>query len=460
MKEYKEEEVIQLGIQLGLTTGNELETKNYKKNGYIPMGKELDAFIEKMLCGFETVELKLNPKSNKGKGDKPYGGKRRIYLLGKQREKFIKRVDNRVNSGVQSVGKHEENLLKATLNNLQSNYLMYQEHTLSHWANNIGLLPLDWITDTEIYNEKIEVLNDLFKLDTSFASFYQPDYILKHFINDYNFDRRQKVVLRMFEWLQKQGSIEYEVKYYAQNGTEKQEVSKEIYNSYFEELRGQIFNRGYTYNEYRRHLNYLLKQRKLGKRLTEFYDSFKLTVQNIENYIQETLGFTYAFQTVRLTFVESNDNAVTISNDTMWKYYLEYLVPNTKRYRHKIKANQDITWSESPMFHRAFYYLAVSALANDIDQEELKNFEQDLIMFMKRNYVEYHVPFKTKTNEELIKDEKILKEAQVLIDRVLVERQKLIDAKVSSYEYYQRQTEEDLQSVFEQLDDWAQQLNT
>lgn len=95
IEEYTEEEAIQLAIDEGLTDGRERQTVFYENRGYINSGNNLTTFIEKLEQKYETVKLKLNPQSNGGKGDRPYAGKRRRYLIGNERNEFVKRIDKR-----------------------------------------------------------------------------------------------------------------------------------------------------------------------------------------------------------------------------------------------------------------------------------------------------------------------------------------------------------------------------
>ena len=89
--ELTEEEVIRLAMDKGLTDGAEIRTKEYRQLGYIKGGKSLKAFIEKLEQKYEYVSLKINPKTNR-----PYAGKRRVYILGKERDEFVKRLDRRI----------------------------------------------------------------------------------------------------------------------------------------------------------------------------------------------------------------------------------------------------------------------------------------------------------------------------------------------------------------------------
>lgn len=231
--ELKEKDLIQIVIDKGLDLSQTLNSKAYQERGYIKNKDSLSSFMKTVLQVFESVELKLNPNSKRDKDGnlRPYAGKNRIYIVGKEREEIAEREDNRVNNGYRT--SQTEFLLKelvwSSLGSVDSQKNIYD------WVNFIGLNRIGTINkamqkEIGIYGDLIQKIINSYELGGGEYFYFNPYFILNNFIENYN-RHLNRVVKRILKKLAEEKKIELEAVYIGVNSEEnsKKEITlKEV----------------------------------------------------------------------------------------------------------------------------------------------------------------------------------------------------------------------------------------
>lgn len=290
-KEYTEQEILAIAIKKGLSDGAEIETKNYKEKGFIDSGKQLEIFIEKLEQGFESVELKLNPKSNKGKGDRPFAGKKRVYIVGSEKEVNTERKDGRENNGreitiEESIFMDEVHLI------IQNEELLNQPLSLTSWAYALGLKKL------EVSKELQEKINQTYEIFNQ--NWFDSTRIVEEFVRDYN-KKMNTLIANSFKRLQTKGLIEYIEQPYGVKDEVKTEITHRVYRDFYNRQKELIEQYDYRYQEYMELSSRLTqakyKMAKVPLNLIEFSEHQK----EIQSILVEEFGYEFTFMSYNVT---------------------------------------------------------------------------------------------------------------------------------------------------------------
>ena len=400
IKEYTEYEAIHLAMREGLTDGSELLTKTYERLGYLRNDCILDAFIEKLKQGYETVELKLNPKSNKGKGDRPYAGKKRIYIIGDKRDTFTEREDKRKYNKGKPLSNETQLLYDISQQKLFHLSSIDEDYTIGHWAHLLQFGKYVTTKSSEGFKRLVSVIRATYSLyyDTDFFS---AERVVYEFARHYN-KSVNNFIRAMFKRLDSESKLTHTVFYKGRTSSNKEiEISKEIHDNFLDDRRNIMEDHGYHYRLYSRLAveweNFKAmndsSKKKFSVTKLESLQQFGELYEIVHKRLLQRYGVHYVYTTHRIENVQPIEiiNETTVSLQKMY-YDKEYLA---RRKRYNLEENAD-SFRNSTFFYRRFFYLTASILLNLPDNEQLSSFEEDL-----REYVgRFDREFKYKNIEE------------------------------------------------------------
>lgn len=389
-KEYIETEILDLALEEGLTNGEEVLTAFYQKKGYINSGKSLNAFIEKLKQGYETVELKLNPKSNKGKGDRPYAGKKRVYIVGNKRKVFVPRKLKYSAQG-QPLSTNGKILFESIKQQINSGTVDTTEGTIATWLDrlNFPFMQMNLKSPQSTHMRK-----QLQPLALCKNDFYNEQVILQEFILHYNY-YSNAVLKRFFKKFKEEKIFNLKIRCYGKVQGEGKSITSELYKKFTEREQELLKVHGLSRYEYNRIFA-----------LSQFQDkvrSSKIILQIQEELFKE-FNFLYVYQTFEIQDVSKS---IPIKDRSLTKKYMKKLYDNyflevVYKYRYK---NYEEHYRKSTYFYRAFYYLTATLILEQPNGNLLQRFEQDLKTFIRRHDSYYRCVlegyFKEKKKEAL-----------------------------------------------------------
>lgn len=389
-KEYTEIEILDLALEEGLTNGEEVLTAFYQEKGYINSGKSLNTFIEKLKQGYETVELKLNPKSNKGKGDRPYAGKKRVYIIGGKRKVFVPRESKYSTQG-QPLSTNGKILFESIEQQINSGTIDTTEGTITAWLDRLNF---PFIQMNLKSPQSIHMIKQLQPLALRKNDFYNEQVILQEFMLHYNY-YSNSVLKRFFKKFKAEKIFDLKIRCYGKVQGHGKSITSELYERFMKREQELLKVHGLSRYEYNRIFA-----------LSQFQDTAKSSeiVLKIQEKLFKEFNLLYVYQTFE---VQNISKVISIEDKDLAKKYMKklydnYFLETVYKYRYK---NYEEHYQKSTYFYRAFYYLTATLILEQPDENLLQRFEKDLKTFIRRHDSYYRCVlegyFKEKKKEQL-----------------------------------------------------------
>ena len=396
IKEYTEYEAIHLAMREGLTDGSELQTKTYERLGYLRNDCILDAFIEKLKQGYETVELKLNPKSNKGKGDRPFAGKKRVYIIGGKRDTIIEREDRRKYNQGKPLSLETQVLYKIGQHKLYDLQSTTKNYTVDYWSMLLGFEKFNLDHSSKSFNYLVRKIRAAYFLHED-TDFFKANKVIHEFVVHYN-KNVDTFIRSMFNRLNKDGKLVHRELYkgFIKDTNTAIDITKEVHNEFLDTRRTMMESSGYSHRMYGLYVHKWEKYQSMTEEEQDNipnYEKEKILrfgeeYEAVNYHLKQMYEVDYVYTTHEIGDVAPLDpDELTEVSITMQQNYFndEYIA---RRKRYNFLENHD-NFINSTFFYRRFFYLTASILLDKTDNEQLMSFEKDLREFVEHFDVNY-----------------------------------------------------------------------
>lgn len=378
-KQLTMEETLELLVTEGIGK-HEKQLERVKKVGKLANKKQVEA-VERSL-----EQLYENFTIEKGTG------KSAVVHLGKKREQIAERVDGRENNGGYNLGETGNMLVDIVYQNLKSVVEEEgNEFTKRVWAELLGFPSYDDSAYGKDHKKFVSMIDSAYNVVG--ADFYKPNDLVREFIYDYN-SKSQTFVLQAFTRLEKQGKIEYIVKYKGVKNNSHKDIEEKVYNG-FKSMNNELIKQsGYTrpqYNNfYKRMLDFQRlseeQQAKVENREKKALAIFIETYEEMQEKLVEEFDVEYVYEMHKVELDGEYEVNDPMHESVLKTYFDDEFLIRTKSNRYD---NYKEHFAESSYFWRAFYYLSASILLDRTDKEVMERFEDDLKAYVMRYDLEY-----------------------------------------------------------------------